>query len=114
MEIVAEKGTFPEDWKYIASNLDSTMIAYALTTKTITLTENGLPVASYDLDSNWNKKERIRSWEYNNEHQPVYYKEWLHGSLVKLMEIKYASNNLPKLFVVDRQKFIFHSELHVK
>ena len=114
MEIIADKSTHPEDWMYIASSYDSTLFDFALTAKTITLTENGLPVTSYDLDSNWNKKERIRSWEYNSENQPVYYKEWLHGSLVKLMEISYASNNLPKMFIVDRKKFIFHSEFHVR
>lgn len=114
MEIVAEKGSQPEDWKVIASNFDSTLVDFALSAKTVTLTENGFPIASYDLDSNWNQKERIRSWEYNEENQPVYYKEWLHGSLVKLMEITYASNNLPKMFVIDRKKYIFYSEFHVR
>lgn len=114
MEIVAEKGSQPDDWKLIASDFDSTLVEFAMTAKTITLTENGFPVASYDLDSNWNQKERIRSWEYNEGNQPVYYKEWLHGSLVKLMEITYASNNLPKMFVIDRKKYIFYSEFHVK
>jgi hypothetical protein len=114
LEIVAEKGSQTEDWKLMAANIDSTLVNFALTAKTITLTENGFPVASYDLDSNWTQQERVRSWEYNTENQPVYYKEWLHGSLVKLMEITYASNNLPKMFVIDRKKFIFHSEFHVK
>ena len=114
LEIIADKGTYPEDWKYIASSYDSTLNDFALTSKTITLTENGFPINSYDLDSTWNKKERIRSWEYNSENQPVYYKEFLHGSLVKLMEISYASNNLPKVFTVDRKKYIFYSEFHAK
>ncbi len=114
LEIVADKGTNSEDWKFIATSLDSSLNNFTLTSKTITLTENGLPIASYDLDSNWNQKERIRSWEYNAESQPVYYKEWLHGSLVKLMEISYASNNLPKLFVIDRKKYHFYSEFHAK
>ncbi len=114
MEIVVDKDTQMEDWKNIASTIDSTLNQFTLTSKVVTLTENGLPIASYDLDSNWNQKERIRSWEYNNEHQPVYYKEWLHGSLVKLMEITYASNNLPKMFVIDRKKYLFYSEFHAK
>lgn len=114
LEIIAEKGTNSDDWKFLASSLDSTLSRFELTAKTLTLTENGLPIASYDLDSNWNQKERIRSWEYNEENQPVYYKEWLHGSLVKLMEITYASNNLPKMFIVDRKKYLFYSEFHAK
>jgi hypothetical protein len=114
MEIVAEKGTQMEDWKLMAADIDSTLNGFALTAKTVTLTENGLPIASYDLDSNWNQKERVRSWEYNEQNQPVYYKEWLHGSLVKLMEITYASNNLPKMIIVDRKKYLFYSEFHAK
>ncbi|MDD2983341.1 MAG: hypothetical protein PHQ74_08130 [Crocinitomicaceae bacterium] len=114
LEIVAEKGSQTEDWKLMAAEIDSTLQDFALTVKTVTLTENGFPIASYDLDSNWTQKERVRSWEYNKQNQPVYYKEWLHGSLVKLMEITYASNNLPKMFVIDRKKFIFHSEFHVR
>lgn len=114
LEIVAEKGSNSDDWKLLASELDSTLNDFTLTAKMVTLTENGLPIASYDLDSNWNQKERVRSWEYNSENQPVYYKEWLHGSLVKLMEITYASNNLPKMFVIDRKKYIFYSEFNAK
>ena len=114
MEIVAENGSETEDWKLLASEIDSSLLGFALSAKTITFTENGLPLSSYDLDSNWNKKERIRSWEYNSENQPTFYKEWLHGSLVKLIEVTYQSNNLPEMFIIDRKKYIFHSEFHAK
>lgn len=108
-EIIANKDSQPKEWLQILSQLDSAYNNFELTAKTITFTENNHPIESFNLDNQLNKLDKSRTWAYNNSGQPTNYKEWLHGSLIKHIEINYAKNNLPSEIIVDRKKFIFHS-----
>lgn len=111
VEIIAQKGTAANDLKMIIAEIDSNLVNFELTEKMVTFMENGLPVESYHLDKNWNKQEKSKIWTYNSNNQPVKYKEWLHGTLVKDIVINYNDNNLPSEIIVDRKKYIFYTLL---
>lgn len=111
IEIFVDKGTNTEALKTIAMEVDSNLVDFELTEKTVTYMENGLPIESYHLDKSWKKLERSRAWDYNSKNQPVKYTEWLHGTQIKEIEISYKDNNLPSEIVVDRKKYIFYAAL---
>ncbi len=108
IEIFVEKGSNLTQIQAQSKNLDSTLNIFALSEKSVTFLENNLPQESYHLDANWNKQEKSKSWEYNENQQPVKYFERLHGTLVKDIVITYDENGLPEEFVVDRKKFVFY------
>ncbi len=111
IEIFVAKGTNTNEIKAIAMEADSNLVDFELTEKTVTYLENGLPVESYQLDKSWHKLEKSKSWDYNSKKQPKHYKEWLHGTLVKDIQVSYGDNNLPSEIIVDRKKYIFYTGL---
>lgn len=111
IEIFVDKNTNNSELKNIAMQVDSNLVDFDLTEKTVTYMENGLPIESYHLDKSWNKQEKSRQWDYNSKNQPVKYKEWLHGTQIKDIVINYRDNNLPSEIIVDRKKYIFYAAL---
>lgn len=109
IEIFVDKGTNTQEIKALAMQVDSNLVDFELTEKTVTYMENGLPVESYQFDKSWQKLEKSKSWDYNSKKQPTQYKEWLHGTLVKDIVINYKDNNLPAEIIVDRKKYIFYT-----
>lgn len=110
LEIFVPKGTASGELKELISRIDTNLVRFELTEKTVTYLSDGIPTESYQLDKSWNRKVMTKSWKYNANKQPVQYQEWLHGTLIKDIEISYQSNNLPSEIIVDRKKFIFYSE----
>lgn len=110
LEIFVPKGTSTNELKELISRVDSNLVRFDLTEKTVTYLADGIPTESYQLDKSWIRKAKIKSWKYNDNQQPVQFKEWLHGTLIKDIEISYQDNNLPSEIIVNRKKFIFYSE----
>jgi hypothetical protein len=108
-EFLLEKGTSLEEIQTLAKTLDSTLNIFALSEKSVTYLENELPVESYRLGMNWNKQEKSKTWEYNENQQLIGFSERLHGTLIKNIVIYYDDDNLPTELVIDRKRFIFYS-----
>ncbi len=108
-EFLLEKGTSLEEIQALAKTLDSTLKIFALSEKSVTYLENDLPIESYRLGMNWNKQEKSKSWEYNENQQLIGFSERLHGTLIKNIVIYYDDDNLPTELVIDRKRFIFYS-----
>lgn len=109
IEIFVDKGSNLEQIQALSKTLDSTLKIFAFSEKSVTFLESNLPVESYHLDANWKRQEKSKSWEYNENKQPVKYSERLHGTLIKDILITYDEIGLPEEFVVDRKRFIFYS-----
>lgn len=108
-EFLLEKGTSLEEIQTLAKTLDSTLNIFALSEKSVTYLENDLPIESYRLGMNWNKQEKSKTWEYNENQQLIGFSERLHGTLIKNIVIYYDDDNLPTELVIDRKRFIFYS-----
>jgi hypothetical protein len=108
-EFLLEKGTSLEEIQALAKTLDSTLKIFALSEKSVTYLENDLPIESYRLGMNWNKQEKSKTWEYNENQQLIGFSERLHGTLIKNIVIYYDDDNLPTELVIDRKRFIFYS-----
>lgn len=87
------------------SRIDTNLTQYDLSQKTITYTKEGLPMESFNLGDDWTQLDLIKKWEYNNDNQPVSYKEWLHGTLVNDIVFIYNENALPKRIIYNRKKY---------
>jgi hypothetical protein len=109
VEIFISKGSNSTQIQALAKTIDSSLAIFDLAEKTVTFLENDLPISSFHLDAQWKKQEQSKTWEYNENMQPVRYVERLHGTLVKNIEISYDENNLPEELIVDRKKFIFYT-----
>jgi len=109
IEIFVQKGANLEKIQLLSKTLDSTLNIFEFSEKSVTFLENNLPQESFHLDAKWNRQEKSKKWEYNENQQPVKYKEYLHGTLIKYIVINYDEKNLPVEFLVDRKRFIFYS-----
>jgi hypothetical protein len=108
-EFLLEKGTSLEQIQALAKTLDSTLNIFALSEKSVTYLENDLPIESYRLGMKWNKQEKSKTWEYNENQQLIGFSERLNGTLIKNIVIYYDDDNLPTEIVIDRKRFIFYS-----
>jgi hypothetical protein len=108
-EFLLEKGTSAEQIQTLAKTLDSTLNIFAFSEKSLTYLEHDLPIESYRLGTNWNKQEKIKTWEYNENQYLINFSERLHGTLIKNIVINYDEENLPTEIVIDRKRFIFYS-----
>jgi hypothetical protein len=108
-EFLLEKGTSGEQIQTLAKTLDSTLNIFAFSEKSLTYLEHDLPIESYRLGTNWNKQEKIKTWEYNENQYLINFSERLHGTLIKNIVINYDEENLPTEIVIDRKRFIFYS-----
>lgn len=108
-EFLLEKGTSLEEIQTLAKTLDSTLNIFALSEKSVTYLENDLPIESYRLGMKWNKQEKSKTWEYNENQQLIGFAERLHGTLIKNIVIYYDDDNLPTELVIDRKRFLFYS-----
>ena len=108
-EFLLEKGTSLEQIQALAKTLDSTLNIFTLSEKSVTYLENDLPIESYRLGMNWNKQEKSKTWEYNENQQLIGFSERLNGTLIKNIVIYYDDDNLPTELVIDRKRFIFYS-----
>jgi hypothetical protein len=108
-EFLLEKGTSAEQIQTLAKTLDSTLNIFAFSEKSLTYLEHDLPIESYRLGTNWNKQEKIKIWEYNENQYLINFSERLHGTLIKNIVINYDEENLPTEIVIDRKRFIFYS-----
>lgn len=109
IEFIVDVNDQQDKWKELITLLDSNYRDLNLSNKSVTLLENGLPQESYSLNNEMEKMERQKVWEYNKDNKPVNYREYLHGSLVKNIEISYEKNGLPREIFLNRKKFIFYS-----
>jgi hypothetical protein len=109
IEIFVEKGANLEKIQSLSKTLDSTLTIFEFSEKSVTFLENNLPQESFHLDAKWNRQEKSKKWEYNENQQPIKYSEHLHGTLIKNIEITYDEENLPVEFLVDRKRFVFYS-----
>ena len=88
------------------SRIDTNLTQYDLSHKIITYTKNGLPMESFNLGQDWNQMDLLKKWEYNEDNQPISYKEWLHGTLVNDISVFYNENALPKRIIYNRKKYV--------
>lgn len=81
---------------------------FELADKTITYVKDGLPIESYHLGENWIQLERAQQWEYNKYNQVIHFKEWMHGTMIKNVDIMYNENSLPKKITLNRKKYLIN------
>jgi hypothetical protein len=105
MEIFVEFGSPASVFMNKIQTIDSSLTSFELADKIITYTENSLPLESYHLGENWKVLELSKKWEYNKYNQPLLFKEWLHGTLIKNISIKYNENSLPKKYIFNKKNY---------
>lgn len=105
VEIITPKGTSSNEIMKQIASVDSNLAHFELAEKLLTYTENGYPVESYHLGENWNQMELAKQWEYNKFKQPIHFKQWIHGTKVKDIDILYNENSLPKKITFNRKKY---------
>ncbi len=110
MEVFIKEGATKKQILNEITKVDSNLLHFELADKIITYTKNGLPFESYHLGENWIQLERSQLWEYNRFNQPIVIKEWMHGTLIKDINIMYNENSLPKKIEYNRKKYhlIYH------
>lgn len=108
LEIFVPEGTPRSKIMSQLQAVDTNLTQYELTDKMLTYTNNGFPVESYHLGENWNHLERAKLWEYNKYKQPISFKEWMHGTLIKSISIQYNENALPKKIIYNRNKYLLN------
>lgn len=110
IEIFVNEGATKKKILSEIEKIDTNLLHFELSDKTITYTRNGFPIESYHLGENWIQLERSQIWEYNKFNQPIVIKEWMHGTLIKDFNIMYNENSLPKKIVYNRKKYhlIYH------
>lgn len=107
IELVIQKGTSAKRILDEVTGIDSNTTTLLYTEKLITYTKNGLPIESFHLDQNWNQLELAKQWEYNEDNQLVHFSQWVHGKIVKEIELNYNEQNLPLKMIFNRKKFYF-------
>jgi len=112
IELFAEVGTDRENLMNMAMGIDSALVSFELAEKTVTFMKDGLPVESYRLNQQWDKQEKCKYWSYNEQKQPVKFRQWLHGTVVKDISISYGSNNLPDHLILNRKKYIIYTRFN--
>ena len=71
--------------------------------------KNGRPREAYELGTDFQPKNKIRTWKYNRAGFPVAYNEYLFGSEVYDLSIEYDRNNLPSRIVSKKEEFfVYH------
>lgn len=105
MEVIVDKGASADYFMNRIKQIDSTLLSFEIADKIITYTENNLPIESFQLTNNWNVMEMIKKWEYNKFNQPIAFYEWLHGTKIKDISIKYNENALPKKYIFNKKTY---------
>jgi hypothetical protein len=106
MEVIIKHGATKKEILNQISAYQPYLSEFDLAEKTITYTKNNLPFESYHLGDNWTQLQRSQYWEYNKFNQVILFKEWLHGTLIKDINILYNENSLPKKIIFNRKKYI--------
>lgn len=105
VEIIVPKGSSSTEILKQISKVDSDLTHFELSEKMLTYTKDNLPVESYYLGENWNQLELAKQWEYNKYKQVIHFKQWMHNTLIKNIDILYNENSLPKRIVYNRKKY---------
>jgi hypothetical protein len=107
IEIIVPEGSSTRDIKAHISQIDTNLAVFEYAEKVVTFTKDGYPQESYHLGDNWNQLEKCKSWTYNSLDQPVEFRQWLHGTLIKDISITYGEDHLPKQLLFNRKKYFF-------
>jgi len=107
IEVFVPEGSSMGDIKAHVSQIDTNLAVFEYAEKVVTFTKDGYPQESYHLGDNWNQLEKCKSWAYNQANQPVEFKQWLHGTLIKDISITYGEDHLPKQLIFNRKKYYF-------
>lgn len=105
IEIIVPKGSSATRIMDQVSAIDPDLSHFELSEKLLTYTEKNYPVESYHLGENWNQMELAKQWEYNKYHQPIHFRQWMHGTKIKDIDILYNENSLPKKITFNRKKY---------
>lgn len=105
IEIIVPKGSSVNHIMNQVTAIDPDLSHFELSEKLLTYTEKKYPVESYHLGENWNQMELARQWEYNKYHQPIHFRQWMHGTKIKDIDILYNENSLPKKITFNRKMY---------
>jgi hypothetical protein len=105
INVIIDKGVPASEFMNKLFYIDSSLTSFQFADKTITYLENNLPIESFQLEQNWSISDLIKKWKYNEFYQPIAFQEWLHGTLIKDINIFYNENKLPKRYIFNKKKY---------
>lgn len=110
--IFAPTGTTKEEINLIIDKYASIVKTDQYTTLFVTYTDNNLPIESFEMSDDLAMSSKVRTWNYNKEWLPVQYNEYLHGSIIKDVRIKYDANNYPENIRINKEEYRTHYEFN--
>jgi hypothetical protein len=76
----------------------------------VTYTDNNLPIETLELTQDLEYFNKIRTWEYNSNWQPIRYREYLMSNLIKDLSIEYNKKSQPTYIQMNKKVFYAYYE----